>query len=115
MNNSIMIIHPYWKHTNWVFDDEATGLNAEAFVGGMSEIINELIRKELGYEMYDKFTAIFSATPFPEYTGVLNHIEADEYNVGNWYQYEDMKGWLCPALLKYINPAPKQIYVKITL
>lgn len=117
MNNSIMIIHPYWKHSNWVFDDKDTGLIAEAFVSGMTEIIEALLNKA-GFtndEAIDKFTAIFSATPFPEYTGVLTHIESDEYGVGNWYQYEDMKGWLCPALFKYFSEAPKQIYVKVTL
>lgn len=117
MNNSIMIIHPYWKHGTWVFDDESTGLVAEPFVSGIPQIIEALLLKEqiVVDTAVDGFTAIFSATPFPDYTGVLNHIESDEYGVGNWYQYEDMKGWLCPALLRYFDVAPKQIYVKVTL
>ena len=116
MNNSIMIIHPYWKHGTWVFDDETTGLVAEPFVSGIPQIINTLLEKEFDIEApTDNFTARFSATPFPDYTGVLNHIESDEYSIGNWYQYEDMKGWLCPALFKYFSEAPKQIYVKVQL
>lgn len=117
MNNSIMIIHPYWKYATWVFDDEATGLVAEPFVSGIPKIIDELLNKAgIGTnEAEGGFTATFSATPFPEYTGVLNHIESDEHGVGNWYQYEDMKGWLCPALFKYFSEAPKQIYVKVQL
>lgn len=117
MNNSIMIIHPYWLHGTWVFDDKSTGLVAEPFVSGIPEIIMALLIKESinPINAQNGFTAIFSATPFPEYTGVLNHIESDEYGVGNWYQYEDMKGWLCPALMLYFSEAPKQIYVKVTL
>ena len=116
MNNSIMIIHPYWKHKTWCFSDEVTGLVAEPFFSGIPQIINTLLEKEFDIEApTDNFTAIFSATPFPNYTGVLNHVESDEYGVGNWYQYEDMKGWLCPALFKYFSEAPKQIYVKVQL
>ena len=121
MNNSIMIIHPYWKHNTWCFSDEVTGLVDEPFVQNIPKIIDKLLAKEglliphIENIEDNNFTAIFSATPFPDYTGVLNHIESDEYGVGNWYQYEDMKGWLCPALFKYFNEAPKQIYVKVTL
>src|SRR5216684_394509 len=39
--------------------------------------------------------------------------QREEYG-GNWYfspEYE-MEGWLCPALFKYFDKAPKEIYVK---
>jgi len=115
--NNISIIHPYWKHSTWCFSDEATGLVDEPFVQNIPGIINELLLKEgiFTSAMMEGFTAIFSATPFPDYTGVLNHIESDEYGVGNYYEYEGMKGWLCPALFKYFSEAPKQIYVKVQL
>lgn len=117
MNNSIMIIHPYWKHGTWCFSDEATGLVDEPFVSKIPEIINLLLLKEEIYvlAMMEGFTAIFSATPFPEYSGILEHIRSDESGVGNWYKYEDIEGWLCPALFLYFSEAPKQIYIKVIL
>lgn len=116
--NNICIIHPYGTgESGWCFDDPSTELLREAFVSGVPAIIEALLNLEnIDIKQARKgFTAVFSATPFPEYTGVLNHIESDEYGVGNWYQYEDMKGWLCPALFKYFSEAPKQIYVKVQL
>jgi hypothetical protein len=37
----------------------------------------------------------------------------EEYG-GNWYFSSEfkMEGWLCPALFKYFDNAPKEIYVK---
>jgi Family of unknown function (DUF6717) len=33
---------------------------------------------------------------------------------GNWYYSEKfgLEGWLCPALFKYFESAPKEIYVQ---
>jgi len=33
---------------------------------------------------------------------------------GNWYGSEDspMEGWLCPALFRYFEKAPAELYVK---
>ena len=33
---------------------------------------------------------------------------------GNWYYSEDftVEGWLCPALFKYFDKAPEEIYAK---
>ncbi|MGI8907476.1 MAG: DUF6717 family protein [Candidatus Sumerlaeaceae bacterium] len=38
----------------------------------------------------------------------------EEETGGNWYEWADhqMKGWLCPALFKYFDAAPKTIYVR---
>nr|WP_323697113.1 DUF6717 family protein [Thiorhodovibrio litoralis] len=37
-----------------------------------------------------------------------------EYD-GNWYRSDtlDMEGWLCPALFKYFDKAPKRIFVQV--
>jgi hypothetical protein len=34
---------------------------------------------------------------------------------GNWYYGDQfkMEGWLCPALFKYFQAAPREIYVKV--
>jgi hypothetical protein len=33
---------------------------------------------------------------------------------GNWYAWSErgIEGWLCPALFKYFEAAPNEIYVK---
>ena len=58
------------------------------------------------------FRLLFSATPFPGYKVKLEW-RREEYG-GNWYFSPDfkMEGWLCPALFKYFDEAPKEIYVK---
>lgn len=35
---------------------------------------------------------------------------------GNWYQWgaTKLEGWLCPALFKYFDQAPKTIYCSIS-
>ena len=34
---------------------------------------------------------------------------------GNWYYSQDlgMEGWLCPALLRYFDEPPKEIFVQV--
>ena len=51
-------------------------------------------------------------TPFPGYTAKLEWRR--EEPGGNWYYSPrfGLKGWLCPALLKYFTEAPTEIYVK---
>jgi hypothetical protein len=58
------------------------------------------------------FRLLFSATPFPGYSLKLEWAR-EEYG-GNWYLSPDLKmeGWLCPALFKYFQKAPNEIYVK---
>jgi hypothetical protein len=58
------------------------------------------------------FHLFFSAHPFPGYQLELNW-QRSEFD-GNWYHSEvlDMEGWLCPALLKYFDDAPKTIYAQ---
>ena len=58
------------------------------------------------------FRAIFSAQAFPGADTKLEWRRSE--SGGNWY-YSDklkMEGWLCPALFKYFENAPKEIYVK---
>ena len=58
------------------------------------------------------FKIIFSARPFPGYTARFVWTRA-EYG-GNWYRWPErkMEGWLCPALLKYFESPPKEIFVQ---
>ncbi len=108
--NSISVIFPYKVHGQWVFDDEAVGLRQEALVLGIDQMIDQttagLPNAENGFKLF------FSPAPFPGYTLRLVWRRA-EFG-GNWYWCEKfgIEGWLCPALYKYFDQAPQEIYAK---
>jgi len=54
----------------------------------------------------DGFRLLFSPAPFPGYTVKLEWRRKE--SGGNWYfcQQLNVKGWLCPALLRYFEEAP---------
>jgi hypothetical protein len=58
------------------------------------------------------FSLLFSANPFPGYQFKFDW-QREEYG-GNWYHLEalDMEGWLCPALFKYFDEAPREFYAQ---
>jgi hypothetical protein len=108
--NAIIAIHPYKAGGLWVFDDEKVGLVQEPFVAGADDIIERMVANldhpERG------FTLLFSADPFPGHQATFEwrRSEVD----GNWYYSPqlDAEGWLCPALLKYFDAAPRRIYAQ---
>ena len=108
--NAINIIVPYRYEGMWVFDDPRVGLDKEPFVSGADDMIDALVAE---IPNADKgFRMLFSATPFPGNTVKLEWRR--EECGGNWYfspEFE-MEGWLCPALFKYFEQAPKEIYIK---
>ena len=93
-----------------MFDDPSTGLTREPFVAGVPKIIDHLVKDIPNAE--NGFRMLFSGKPFPGYMMKVTWIRAEMS--GNWYHSEelDMEGWLCPALFKYFEEAPKEIYVK---
>lgn len=109
--NSIMIINPYMYGGHWVFDDPDVDLVREPFVMGIDEMITEIVSE------FDKpeegFVILFSGKPFPGYTMSLERMY--EEHDGNWYKSKELgaNGWLCPALFKYFDTAPDNIYVQI--
>ena len=108
--NSINLIIPYRYETMWVFDDPRVGLSKEPFVSGADTMIDKLVADVPNAEK--GFRLLFSATPFPGFQVKLEW-RREEYG-GNWYfspEY-NLEGWLCPALFKYFENAPKEIYVK---
>lgn len=108
--NSISLIVPYRYEGMWVFDDSRVGLDKEPFVSGADTMIDLLVAE---LPNADKgFRLLFSSSPFPGFTSKLQW-RREEYG-GNWYFSPDfnMEGWLCPALFKYFEAAPKEIYVK---
>jgi len=110
MTNSLLTIHPYWDNGDWVFDDEGAGLRREPFVFGIPEMIDLLVTDIP--DARSGFRLIFSAGPFPGFQRRLTWLR-EEYE-GNWYQLEgsEMEGWLCPALFRYFDRAPRDIYCK---
>lgn len=110
MSNSIMVIFPYRYEGTWVFDDDRVGLVKEPFVSGMPEMIDVFVQD---IPVSDRgFRLLFSGQPFPGYQVALDWLRP-EYG-GNWYRWQAkaMDGWLCPALFKYFNEAPSQLYCK---
>jgi len=120
MSNSMMVINPYWHMGTWVFDDPQAELQQEPFVSGADDILTELVTLYDIPNARDGFKLLFSDNPFPGYqakgTWLREEIPGDPSG-GNWYQSEvggrEMEGWLCPALFKYFDEAPKEIYVKV--
>jgi Family of unknown function (DUF6717) len=109
-DNSIMVLQPYWHAGTWVFDDASTGLDKEPFVCGIPEMINNMVRDIS--DAHRGFRLLFSARPFPGHTHKLEWRR--EESGGNWYYSAklDAEGWLCPALFKYFDKAPPELYAK---
>jgi hypothetical protein len=108
--NAITVIHPYKYEGVWVFDDEKVGLVQEPFVSGADDIIEKLVSEIPNAE--NGFSLLFSATPFPGYQAEFEW-KREEFE-GNWYYIKElnMEGWLCPALFKYFDSAPQNIYAQ---
>ena len=108
--NSIVVIHPYKEFGMWVFDDEKVGLVQEPFVSGADVMIDRFVSEISGAE--SGFTLLFSAGPFPGFQAELD-LRREEFG-GNWYYSKslDLEGWLCPALFKYFDTAPRKLYAQ---
>ena len=109
--NSLFAITPYKFEGLWVFDDSDAGLAKEPFISGADRILDVMTQN---IPDADKgFRLIFSSEPFPGYTARFVWSRS-EYG-GNWYFWpeKELEGWLCPALFKYFEQAPENLYVKI--
>ena len=113
----ILTLYPYlYSGTDcWVFDDERTGLKAEAFVLGTSEMITRVVEHKRIQKSAQGFLLTFSDQPFDGHD-VERHWVRSEVAGGNWYEGEvlgePMENWLCPALLLYFVDPPKRLYVR---
>lgn len=110
MANQIMVIAPYFADGTWVFDDESVGLVKEPFVSGIPEMIDFLI--EGIPDARKGFRMLFSGSPFP---GYQQKVKWDREEMGgHWYRLDTppLEGWLCPALFKYFDLPPDELYVK---
>ena len=109
--NQIGVICPYKWQGMWVFDDPAVGLVREPFVSGIDEMLDRLTASIPNAEA--GFRLLFSAQPFPGFTVKLEW-RREEYG-GNWYFSPTLgiEGWLCPALFRYFEQAPRELYGKL--
>jgi hypothetical protein len=109
--NSIGIIAPYKYQGTWVFDDAAAGLVREPFVAGIDTMIDHFV-KDIP-DAANGFRLLFSATPFPGHMFKLEWRREDLG--GNWYYCPlvGIEGWLCPALFKYFDQAPRELYGQV--
>ena len=114
-----MIIQPYWHLGTWVFDDDQAGLVKEAFVAGADDMLTKLTEHLEIPDARSGFRLIFSGAAFPGHQVKATWIREEipgEPEGGNWYAAtidgEAMEGWLCPALFKYFQDAPKEIYIQ---
>jgi hypothetical protein len=109
--NEINVIAPYKYLGMWVFDDPKVGLVQEPFVAGADTIIDRMVsdipNAAAGFAM------VFSASTFPGHQYRLEWCGPD--GSGNLYYSTDLdlKGWLCPALLRYFDDPPKELFVQI--
>jgi hypothetical protein len=106
MANQISVIAPYWLDDvqSWVFDDARVGLVREPFVSGIPEMIDELVADIPNAR--SGFRLLFSTQPFPGYQRKLTWVRGEM--AGNWYRADNS----CPALLRYFDEPPAEIYVE---
>ena len=111
--NSITVIKPYRWEGMWVFDDERVDLIREPFVSGADTLIDIAVEHKGITNAKDGFLMLFSATPFPDADVHLKWVR--EEMGGNIYVWPELEreGWLCPALLKYFDEAPADLYVQL--
>jgi len=110
IGNCVKVIKPYKWNGMWVFDDASAGLRREAFVLGADELISRI--SEDIPNRNKGFVLIFSDYAMPDAKMVVHHDGKGKYGAGNYYIHRPtgMRGWLCPALLKYFTKPPKAIY-----
>ena len=108
--NQILVISPYKRAGTWVFDDPVVGLEAEPFVAGIPEMMDRLVSPIANAEQ--GFRCLFSAAPFP---GAQVTLDRQHEELGGWWYFSpdyNATGWLCPALFKYFDAAPQQLFVR---
>ena len=108
--NAMRVIAPYKYEGMWVFDDPAVGLNREPFVAGIDKMIDQLVASIPNAEC--GFRLIFSATAFPGHNVKLEWRR--EESGGSWYYCPQfgIEGWLCPALFRYFDKAPAELFAR---
>ena len=118
--NAIYTLDAYRHAGMWVFDDDSVGLVKEPFVAGADILFDHLSGRHID-GTNTSVSIAFSTTPIPGHDVHAVLTGADGYD-GHFYKVAKFVGdddmvafpfWLCPALLKYYDTAPSDIYIKI--
>ncbi len=109
--NAINVITPYVENNIWRFDDPTRGLKGEPFVGSTNDIIQGMIDTSLYINPYEEVSIFFAKLDFPGAEFVLT-ADGEDGN-GMWYKWGELRGWLCPATLKYFDSFPEKIFIKL--
>jgi len=114
---AVLTLYPYLiDRSCWVFDDERTGLQEEAFVLGATDMISAIVEAKAIPDAERGFALTFSGEAFDGHDVRLAWQRADPSGSGNWYAGDvagrPMECWLCPALLLYFPTPPQMIFVR---
>jgi hypothetical protein len=114
---AVLTLYPYLiDRSCWVFDDERTGLQEEAFVLGATDMISAIVEAKAIPGAERGFALTFSGEAFDGHDVRLAWQRADPSGSGNWYAGDvagrPMECWLCPALLLYFQTPPQEIFVR---
>lgn len=116
---SIYSVRLYKLHgIQWVFDDPPKGIYREAFVGGASDLLDEIVKLYFPDKKDNEFVLNFSSTYFPN-SYSLTRTEMFEDDSSEWILYNSdvlrTQGntiWLCPTLKQYYDDE-KYLYFNI--
>ena len=110
--NQINVIAPYMYEGLWVFDDSKKGLVQEPFVGGADTIL-DLLTASIP-DAANGFRLLFSGSEFLGYQHKLTWRRTERS--GNIYHSPELnlEGWLCPALLRYFDQAPAELFIQLS-
>jgi hypothetical protein len=118
--NAINYIHSYVHKGAWVFDDFSRELDKEPFVAGADLLLDVMADNDGNRKEGQTCGFYFGATPIPDWNVQLK-IHSKDGNDGTFYtvdlpelgKQDEGPIWLCPALLKFFEDSPENIYVKI--
>lgn len=109
--NELHVIAPYKYQGVWVFDDPKAGLAKEPFVNEADTMIDAMTLSIPNAAQ--GFTMVFSASAFPgyQYSFLRRRTEGSETI---YYSPDfDVEGSLSPAVLRYFEAPPPELFVQI--
>tara|TARA_R100001443_G_scaffold114221_2_gene129903 strand:- start:1213 stop:1572 length:360 start_codon:yes stop_codon:yes gene_type:complete len=102
-----MTINPYRIGGGmFAFDDPVTGLIREPFIGGANYHLDKFAGNR------NDCVIAFSGNEIPDYDVKLKLQDTDKLSGSNYDDQDGRNVWLCPALFKYFETAPKKLYIK---
>jgi len=109
--NQMYVIAPYKFHGLWVFDDPKAGLAKEPFVNGADAMIDAMTRSIP--DAPRGFTMVFSTSVFPGYQYKFLRRRSEGPETIYYSPNFDVEGSLSPAVLRYFDAPPQELFVQI--